>query len=94
MLERHGALVERLLDGRVMGLFGVQVAHEDDALRAVRAAVELREALTAEGDTVRTGIDTGAVLTGEPASGEPVATGRRARRRGAAPAEQRARRRS
>ena len=58
-----------------MGLFGVQVAHEDDALRAVRAAVELREALTAEGDTIRTGIDTGAVLTGEPASGEPVAIG-------------------
>ena len=48
VLERHGALVQRLLDGRVMGLFGVQVAHEDDALRAVRAAVELREALAAE----------------------------------------------
>ena len=45
MLERHGATVERLLDGRVMGVFGVPAAHEDDALRAVRAAVELREAL-------------------------------------------------
>ena len=44
VLERHGATVERLQDGRVMGVFGVPAAHEDDALRAVRAAVELRDA--------------------------------------------------
>ena len=43
--KRHGAYVERLLDERVMGLFGIPSRHEDDALRAVRAAVELGEAL-------------------------------------------------
>jgi DNA-binding SARP family transcriptional activator len=71
VLERHGATVERLRDGRVMGIFGVPTAHEDDALRAVRAAVELRDAVAG---TVRTGIDSGEVLTrGE--SAEPLVTG-------------------
>src|SRR5260221_1604882 len=75
VLRRHGALVERVPDGRVMGLFGVPVAHEDDALRAVRAAVELSVALAAAGVAVAVGIDTGEVLTGNPLAGEPLVMG-------------------
>ncbi len=75
VLERHGAALERLLDDRVAGIFGVPAAHEDDGLRAIRAAVELREALVPSGDELRIGIDTGEVLTGNPAAGERLVTG-------------------
>ncbi len=75
VLERHGAAVERLVAGRVMGVFGVPSAHEDDALRAVRAAVELRDSFLAGGDPFCIGIDTGRMLTGDPAAGEPLVTG-------------------
>ena len=44
MLERHGGTVEKFVGDAVMAVFGIPVVHEDDALRAVRAAVELREA--------------------------------------------------
>jgi DNA-binding SARP family transcriptional activator/class 3 adenylate cyclase len=75
VLERHGASIVKLVDDRVMGLFGVPAAHEDDAFRAVRAAVELREALAGGGGGACTGIETGEVLTGEPAVGERLVTG-------------------
>ena len=58
-----------------MGLFGVPVVHEDDALRAIRAAVELRDALATEDTPLCIGIDTGEVLTGDPTSGERLVTG-------------------
>ena len=45
VLRRHGATVEELVGDVLVGLFGVPTAHEDDALRAARAAVELRGAL-------------------------------------------------
>lgn len=45
VLRRHGAHVEELLGDELIGLFGVPIAHEDDALRAVRAAIELRREL-------------------------------------------------
>jgi class 3 adenylate cyclase len=38
ILERHGGTVEKFVGDAVMAVFGVPVAHEDDALRAVRAA--------------------------------------------------------
>jgi DNA-binding SARP family transcriptional activator len=75
VLERHGAAIERLRDDRIMGVFGVPVAHEDDALRAIRAAVELREAFALEDNPFCIGIDTGEVLTGDPALGERLITG-------------------
>ena len=45
VLERHGGTVEKFVGDAVMAVFGIPVATEDDALRAVRAAVELRDAV-------------------------------------------------
>jgi class 3 adenylate cyclase/tetratricopeptide (TPR) repeat protein len=73
-LERHGGTVEKFIGDAVMAAFGVPVVHEDDALRALRAAVELRTALLTlnvelERDYgvalhLRTGVNTGEVVTG------------------------------
>ena len=49
ILERHGGSVEKFVGDAVMAVFGIPVAHEDDALRAVRAAWEMREAVSAHG---------------------------------------------
>jgi class 3 adenylate cyclase/tetratricopeptide (TPR) repeat protein len=82
VIEQHGGTVEKFIGDAVMAVFGVPVLHEDDALRAVRAAVGLRDALTMlnsdlERDygttvTVRTGVNTGQVVTG---TEERLATG-------------------
>jgi class 3 adenylate cyclase/tetratricopeptide (TPR) repeat protein len=76
-LERHGGTVEKFIGDAVMAVFGVPAIHEDDALRAVRAAVEMREALEAlnkelERDhgvslAARIGVNTGEVVAGEQA---------------------------
>jgi len=74
VVERHGGKVEKFIGDAVMAVFGVPQLHEDDALRAVRAAAEMREALGALNDRlardsgvtiqVRTGINTGEVAVG------------------------------
>ena len=45
VLQRHGGTVEKFIGDAVMAVFGIPVVHEDDALRATRAAVEITEAL-------------------------------------------------
>jgi len=82
VIEQHGGTVEKFIGDAVMAVFGVPVLHEDDALRAVRAAAGLRDALAelnvelerdyATTVTVRTGVNTGPVVTG---TAERLATG-------------------
>jgi class 3 adenylate cyclase/tetratricopeptide (TPR) repeat protein len=72
ILERHGGTVEKFIGDAVMAVFGVPVAHEDDALRAVRAAWEMRAAVSALGLLARIGANTGEVVAGE---GDALVTG-------------------
>src|SRR5437660_914285 len=72
IVESHGGSVEKFIGDAVMAVFGVPVAHEDDALRACRAAVEMRDALPELGLEARMGVNTGQVLTG---TEERLATG-------------------
>ncbi len=81
-LERHGGTVEKFIGDAVVAVFGVPTMHEDDALRALRAAAELRDALVVlngelERDygvslLVRTGVNSGEVVAG---TQERLATG-------------------
>ena len=64
IVESHGGTVEKFIGDAVMAVFGVPVAHEDDALQGVRAAVEMREALPELGVQARIGVNTGEVVTG------------------------------
>ena len=72
ILERHGGTVEKFIGDAVMAVFGVPIAHEDDALRAVRAAWEMRAAVPALGLQARIGVNTGEVVAGE---GDTLVTG-------------------
>ncbi len=90
-LERHGGTVEKFVGDAVMAVFGLPQAHEDDALRAVRAALEMQSAIgrlnssLAERDVpelrIRIGINTGEVVTGDGvatlATGDAVNTAKR-----------------
>jgi class 3 adenylate cyclase len=64
-LERHGATVEKFIGDAVMAVFGVPIVHEDDAVRAARAALELRRNVSALGIELRIGVNTGEVLAVE-----------------------------
>ena len=85
VIQQHGGTVEKFAGDEVMAVFGVPVVHEDDALRAVRAAAEMRERLRTLNDELRTtrglelrariGVNTGEVVAGDPATGETFVTG-------------------
>src|SRR5439155_18588044 len=85
VLERHGGTVEKFIGDAVMAVFGVPSVHEDDALRAVRAAVEMGESLEdlnkeLERDQgvrieTRTGMNTGQVVAGDASTGQTLVTG-------------------
>ena len=84
-IERHGGTVEKYIGDAVMAVFGIPVLHEDDALRAARAAADMREALAAlnkelERDRgvaiqVRIGVNTGEVVAGDAGDGKAFVTG-------------------
>src|SRR5262245_14002498 len=85
VIERHGGTVEKFIGDAVMAVFGIPRLHEDDPLRAVRAAAEMRQVLASlderlqrehrAGFTARIGVSTGEVVTGGGSSGQRLVTG-------------------
>jgi class 3 adenylate cyclase/tetratricopeptide (TPR) repeat protein len=84
-IERHGGSVENFVGDEVAGVFGVPVTHDDDALRAVRAAREMMRDLEGLNDELeprlgvrlrmRVGVNTGTVIVGAPIAGRAMALG-------------------
>jgi class 3 adenylate cyclase/tetratricopeptide (TPR) repeat protein len=84
-VDRHGGIVEKFIGDAAMAAFGIPTQHEDDALRAVRSATDLRESLGELNEELavdhgialrmRIGLSTGEVLVADPGSGEQFATG-------------------
>ena len=84
-VERHGGTVEKFVGDAVMSVFGIPEVREDDALRAVRAAADLRDSLAVLSEelmdslgvrlSVRTGVNTGPVVAGSARAGGSFATG-------------------
>ena len=84
-LERHGGTIEKYIGDAIMAVFGLPRMHEDDALRAVRAAAMMREALEDLNVTLRaqfgitlqnrTGVNSGEVVAGEGGDSQRLATG-------------------
>ncbi len=84
VLERHGGTVEKFIGDAIVAVFGIPVLHEDDAVRAVRAALEMQRTLATLNQELdplgvsivtRTGINTGEVVAGDPAWGQPLVVG-------------------
>ena len=85
VIHAHGGTVEKFIGDAVMAVFGIPRSHEDDPVRAVRAAGGMREALevlNAElerdhgvGIEIRIGVNTGEVVAGDPSSGQRLVTG-------------------
>jgi class 3 adenylate cyclase/tetratricopeptide (TPR) repeat protein len=85
VLESHGGTVEKFVGDAVMAVFGIPELHEDDAVRAVRAAAEMRDRLHelnrelvqrfGIGLAIRTGVNTGEVIAGDASRGEAFVTG-------------------
>ena len=84
-LERHGGTVEKFVGDAVLAVFGVPEAHEDDALRACRAALEMQARLGALNEelerrygtriALRIGVNSGEVVAGDASSRETFVTG-------------------
>src|SRR6266540_3764382 len=85
IVERHEGTVEKFIGDAVMAVFGIPVVHEDDAMRAVRAAAEMRDRLGALNEgferdwgvriQMRTGVNTGEVVAGDSTGRQRFATG-------------------
>jgi class 3 adenylate cyclase/tetratricopeptide (TPR) repeat protein len=85
IVEHHGGTVEKFIGDEVMAVFGIPNVHEDDALRAVRAAAEMRDRLVVLNEefeqtwgvrlNARTGVNTGQVVAGDPLAGGSYVTG-------------------
>jgi class 3 adenylate cyclase/tetratricopeptide (TPR) repeat protein len=81
----HGGVVEKFIGDAVLAVFGEPTVHEDDALRACRAALDINRRLAELEPTIRAdlgvafewrmGINTGPVLAGEVVSGQRIVTG-------------------
>jgi class 3 adenylate cyclase/tetratricopeptide (TPR) repeat protein len=79
-VERYGGTVDKYIGDNVMALFGAPVAHEDDAERAVRAALGMQDAMSeineqlAQGANfaLRVGVNTGEVVAGAVGDGYTV----------------------
>ena len=84
-LEQHGGTIEKYIGDAIMAVFGLPRAQEDDALRAVRAAIEMRERLASLNDELeqrwgvtignRTGINTGEVVASDSGTRQRLVTG-------------------
>ena len=84
-LEQHGGSVEKFIGDAVMAVFGIPQLHEDDALRAVRAAAELKRRVAALNEelardrdatiAVRIGVNSGEVVAADTATGQQFVTG-------------------
>ncbi len=84
-LERHGGTVEKFIGDAVMAVFGLPVRHEDDAVRAVRAAADMQAALPGLNEQFRAawgvelgnhiGVNTGEVIAGDAGLGQRLVTG-------------------
>jgi class 3 adenylate cyclase len=77
-IESFGGVVEKFIGDAVMGIFGAPVAHGDDAERAVRAALVVRDMLAAGDLRIRIAVNTGeafVVLDARPALGESMVAG-------------------
>jgi class 3 adenylate cyclase len=84
-IDTHGGVIEKFIGDAVMAIFGVPAVHEDDALRACRAAVAIGERLTEMKPQMRAergvaidwrmGINTGPVVAGDMAFGQRIVTG-------------------
>ena len=84
-IERHGGTVEKFIGDAVVAVFGAPVVHEDDALRAVKAAAEMRDQLGSLNEEferryatrigIRIGVNTGEVIAGDFSRREVIATG-------------------
>ena len=85
VIESHGGTVEKYIGDAIMAVFGIPTLHEDDAVRALRAAAGMRDALddlNAELErergirlAARTGVNTGEVVTGDASAGQRLVTG-------------------
>src|SRR5256714_7616280 len=76
-LERHGGTVEKFIGDAVMAVFGAPIAHEDDAERAVRAALAIRDSIGEELH-IRTAVNTGEALVAlgaKPGEGDAMVAG-------------------